>query len=149
MLNRVRAIADFQFGRGAGDQIFPDACEFTLSRTGRIRQILINNLRIATVRAEDGRLTLSFDGAIRLHQCLPPPGYRVVIIDDVAEFISQGKNAFAKHVIAADQGIRADDEVMVVTADDTLIATGTAALSGSEMLVFNYGVAVNVRHGRT
>jgi uncharacterized protein with predicted RNA binding PUA domain len=149
MLNRVRAIADFQFGRGAGDQIFPDACEFTLSRTGRIRQILINNLRIATVRAEDGRLTLSFDGAIRLHRCLPPPGYRVVIIDDVAEFISQGKNAFAKHVIAADQGIRADDEVMVVTADDTLIATGTAALSGSEMLVFNYGVAVNVRHGRT
>jgi uncharacterized protein with predicted RNA binding PUA domain len=148
MLNRVRVIADFQFGGGTGDQIFPDSCEFTLSRTGRIRQILFENLRIATVRAEDGRLTLSFDGATRLHRYLPPPRYRVVILDDVAEFISQGKNAFAKHVVTADPGIRAEDEVMVVTADDTLIATGAAALSGMEMLVFNYGVAVNVRHGR-
>jgi uncharacterized protein with predicted RNA binding PUA domain len=148
MLHRVRVIADFQFGRGAGDRLFPEGSEFTLSRTGRIRQILYENLRIATVRAEDGRLTLSFGGAIRLHRFLPPPGYRVAIIDEVAEFISQGKNVFAKHVIAADPGIRADDEVLVVTADDTLIATGIAALSGMEMLVFNYGVAVNVRHGR-
>jgi archaeosine-15-forming tRNA-guanine transglycosylase len=37
----------------------------------------------------------------------------------------------------------------VVTADDRLVATGSAVLSGMEMLVFNYGVAVTVRHGRS
>jgi len=38
--------------------------------------------------------------------------------------------------------------VLVVTPADDLVATGSAALSGEEMLAFNYGVAVNVRKGR-
>jgi uncharacterized protein with predicted RNA binding PUA domain len=148
MLRRIRVIADYQFGQGAGIGLFPGDCAFILSRTGRIRQILCGRERLATVRAEDGRLTLGCAGASRLHQYLPPPGYRVVIRDDVADFVAQGKNAFAKHVISADPQIRADDEVLVVTEHDRLIATGSAVLSGMEMLVFNYGVAVTVRHGR-
>jgi uncharacterized protein with predicted RNA binding PUA domain len=72
----------------------------------------------------------------------------VVVLDEVAEFISQGKNTFAKHVTAADPAIRAGDEVMVVISDDTLLATGSAVLSGPEMLIFKYGVAVKVRQGR-
>jgi uncharacterized protein with predicted RNA binding PUA domain len=148
MLRRIRVIADYQFGQGAGIGLFPGDCTFILSRTGRIRQILCGRERLATVRAEDGRLTLGCAGASRLHQYLPPPGYRVVIRDDVADFVAQGKNAFAKHVISADPQIRADDEVLVVTEHDRLIATGSAVLSGMEMLVFNYGVAVTVRHGR-
>jgi uncharacterized protein with predicted RNA binding PUA domain len=148
MLRRIRVIADYQFGQGAGIHLFPGDCAFILSRTGRIRQILCGRERLATVRAEDGRLTLGCAGASRLHRYLPPPGYRVVIRDDVADFVAQGKNAFAKHVISADPQIRADDEVLVVTEHDRLIATGSAVLSGMEMLVFNYGVAVTVRHGR-
>lgn len=148
MLQRIRVIADYQFGRGTGSHLFPGDCEFILSRTGRVRQILCGGKRLATVRAGDGRLTLGCEGAYRLHKYLAPPAYRVVIRDDVADFVAQGKNAFARHVISADPGIRADDEVLVVTADDRLIATGSAILSGSEMLVFNYGAAVTVRHGR-
>jgi len=149
MLRRIRVIADYQFGQGAGIRLFPDDCEFILSRTGRVRQILYDGKRLATVRAGDGRLTLGCEGAYRLHQYLPPPAYRVVIREDVADFVAQGKNAFARHVVSADPGIRADDEVLVVTADDRLIATGSAVLSGMEMLVFNYGAAVTVRHGRS
>ncbi len=78
---------------------------------------------------------------------LPVPGYRVVIRDDVAEFVAKGKNAFAKHVTAADPGIRAGDDVLVVAGDDRLIACGAAVVSGAEMLAFNYGVAVRVRQG--
>ncbi len=148
-LSRVRVIADFQFGKGAGEALFPGSCEFTLSRTGRIRQILDAGARIATIRAEDGRLTLGEEGATRLHPALPAPAYRVIIQDDVIEFVRQGKNAFSRHVTGADPGIRADDEVLVVSAGDELVASGTAMLSGKEMLVFNYGVAVKVRHGRS
>lgn len=148
MHRQVRVIADFQFGRGAGKALFPDGCDFVLSRTGRIRQITYAGKRLATVRAADGRLTLGIEGALRFMADIPPPAYRVVVAGDVAEFIGQGKNAFARHVITIDPSIRAGDEVMVVNPDDELLATGEAVLSGREMLVFNYGAAVKVRQGR-
>jgi len=148
MLARVRTIADYQFGTGAGAGLFPEGCEFRLSQTGRVRQVLLNGGRIATVRARDGRLTLSYAGAGRLREAIPPPGYRVSVDPSVSDFIAKGKTAFAKHVVAADPGIRAGDEVLLVTGDDELLATGVAILSGAEMLSFNYGPAVQVRQGR-
>ncbi|MDD1684535.1 MAG: pseudouridine synthase [Methanoregula sp.] len=146
-LRRVQVIADFQFGGNCGTGLFPEGCTFIYSTTGRIRQVLFLGKRLATVRASDGRLTLGIEGAKRLQTLLPPPGYRVVIRDDVAEFVAQGKNTFARHVIAADPAIRAGDEVLVVAGTDILIACGTAVISGEEMLAFNYGAAVKVRQG--
>lgn len=147
LVRRVQTIADYQFGNLVGTDLFPEGCAFILSTTGRIRQILFEGKRLATVRAGDGRLTLGIDGARRLQSILPPPHYRVVIRDDVAEFVSGGKNTFAKHVITADPAIRAGDEVIVVAGNDRLIACGVAVLSGDEMLSFNYGQAVKVRQG--
>jgi uncharacterized protein with predicted RNA binding PUA domain len=147
MLRQVRVIADFQFGRGAGNTIFPAGCDFILSRTGRIRQVTLSGKRLATVRAADGRLTLGIEGAERFRTGLHPPAYRVVVSGEVAEFIGQGKNVFARHVVTADPAIRAGDEVVVVNPSDVLLATGEAVLSGREMLVFNYGAAVKVRQG--
>jgi uncharacterized protein with predicted RNA binding PUA domain len=146
-LRRVQVIADFQFGGKCGTCLFPEGCTFILSTTGRIRQILFLGKRLATVRASDGRLTLGIEGAKRLQAVLPPPGYRVVIRDDVAEFVAQAKNAFAKHVVTVDPAICAGDEVLVVAGNDRLVACGTAVLSGKEMLAFNYGAAVKVRQG--
>jgi len=148
MLARVRVIADYQFGGGAGAGLFPDGCEFRLSQTGRVRQVLLGGERLATVRASDGRLTLSFLGAGRLRDVLPRPSYRVTVDPSVAEFIAKGKTVFAKHVLTADPGIRAGDEVLVILESDELLATGAALLSGAEMLSFNYGPAVKVRQGR-
>jgi len=146
-LRRVQVIADFQFGCGVGTGLFPEGCRFMLSTTGRIRQILFEGTRLATIRASDGRLTLGIEGARRLQALLPAPGYRVVIREDVAEFVAQGKNAFAKHVVGADPAIRAGDDVLVVAGNDRLIACGGAVVAGAEMLAFNYGVAVRVRQG--
>lgn len=147
LIRRVQTIADYQFGGLCGTELFPEGCEFLLSSTGRIRQILYEKKRLATVRAQDGRLTLGIEGARRLQTCLPPPQYRVTVTKEVAEFIAAGKNVFAKHVIAADPEIRCGDEVLVVAGGDRLLACGTAVLSGAEMLAFNYGGAVKVRQG--
>jgi uncharacterized protein with predicted RNA binding PUA domain len=130
-----------------GIGLFPKECTYLFSTTGRIRQILFGGVRLATVRASDGRLTLGIEGAKRLMTILPSPGYRVVIREDVAEFVAQGKNTFAKHVVEADPAIRAGDDVLVVAGNDRLIACGAAVVSGTEMLAFNYGVAVRVRQG--
>ncbi len=145
----MQVIADFQFGSNIGTFLFPENVRFILSNTGRVRQILLEGRRLGTIRASDGRITLGWEGARRLDFVRPRPNYRVTIKDEVAEIIAQGKNAFSRHVVAADPGIRSGDEVLVTDEHDTLIATGSALLSGDEMLSFNYGAAVKVRHGKS
>ncbi len=148
MQRRVRVIADYQFGGGAGAALFPDECSFILSRTGRIRQVMLEGRHLATVRAADGRLTMGFEGASRIHRAIAPPAYRVLVRSDVVSVVAEGKNVFSRHVVSADPIIQAGDEVMVVASNDELLATGIAVLSGHEMLAFNYGLAVKVREGR-
>lgn len=146
-LNRVRIIADYQFGSGAGCALFPDIVEFQMSTTGRVRQILVDGKRIATVRAQDGMLTLGNEGALRLHGFLEFPKKRVVVNSDAVPFVSKGKNAFARHVTDADPEIRAGEEVIVVDEKDSLLATGKAVLCAIEMRAFKKGMAVEVRNG--
>lgn len=146
-LQRVRIIADFQFGWGAGQALFPDDSEFLMSRTHRIRQITFEGKRIATVRAMDGLLTLSIGGGARLCRYFEPPRLRVTVNADAAPFVLKGKTAFAKHVIEADPEIRAMDEVLVVDEEDNLLATGQAVLCAIEMMEFERGAAVVVRQG--
>ncbi len=149
MLRRVRTIADYQFGTGAGGALFPDTVTFSLSRTRRISQVLDAGIRVATLRSYNGLFTLSELGARRLHAHIPPPRLRVIVNSDAAPFVAAGKTAFARHVIAVDPELRANDEVLVVDDNDLLLATGSALLSPAEMLAFARGVAVQVRHGFT
>lgn len=146
-LRRVRIIADYQFGKGTGEALFPENVEFQYSTTGRVRQILLDNSRLATIRAQDGLLTLGIIGAIKLHEFIRYPRLRVVVNSDAAPFVAKGKTAFARHVLAVDPEIRAGHEVLVVDENDALLATGKAVLSALEMLAFKKGTAVDVRTG--
>ncbi len=148
LLRTVRVIADYQFGKGAGKVLFPDTCKFVLSpTTGKIRQVKDKGLRVATLKADTGLFTLSIEGARRLHKAFEYPKLRVVVLNEVADFIARGRNVFAKHVVDVDRSIRANDEVLVVDESDNLLATGKAILSAKEMLEFDRGMAVMVRQG--
>jgi len=147
MLERMRTIADYQFGKGVGAVLFPDSSRFILSRTGRVRQIVDGDKRIATVRANDGFLILSVYGGQKLKEALSYPKKRVMVNDDAAPFVAKGKTAFAKHVIECDPELRALEEIIVVDKDDNLLATGQAMLSAPEMKAFKKGIAVSVRYG--
>ncbi|MGZ5563473.1 MAG: PUA domain-containing protein [Halobacteriota archaeon] len=147
MLRRVRIIADYQFGPGAGNALFSDTVRFSLSRTRRISQVLEGDTRVATLRASDGLFTLSQLGARRLHACFQYPKLRITVNSEAMSFVGAGKTAFAKHVLHVDPDLRAHDEVLLVDENDVLIATGQALLSPSEMIAFNKGVAVKVRQG--
>ena len=146
-LKKVRNIADHQFGKGCGEALFTEGVTFLLSRTNRVRQIMNNGQRIATVRAKDGMLTLSIAGAQVVHNVLPSPSYRVVVCDDAVPFVSKGKTVFAKHIISLDKELRAGEEVLVVDASDKLLATGQLLLSPDEALSIGRGPAVDVRNG--
>ena len=147
MLERVRVIADYQFGKGVGEKLFPDGVRFMLSRTGRIRQVIEGDKRIATIRANDGFLILSAYGGQKLHDVLPFPRRRVIMNDDAAPFVAKGKTAFCKFIVDCDPEIRALEEILLVDKDDHLLATGQALLCAAEMKAFKRGIAVNVRYG--
>ncbi|WP_297504522.1 tRNA guanosine(15) transglycosylase TgtA [Thermococcus sp.] len=144
--NYIMAIAEYQFGEGAGDA-FRDAFVELSRKTGMPRQIKAKGRHLATFRAEDGLLTLGIEGAKRLHKVLPFPRMRVVVNEDAEPFAKRGKNVFAKFVVDADPEIRPYDEVLVVNERDELLATGQTLLNGEELRVFQNGLAVKVRRG--
>jgi uncharacterized protein with predicted RNA binding PUA domain len=148
-LKRIRAIADYQFGFGVGDALFPEDASFERSRrTGKIRFIWIGETLISALRPTDGFLTFTIAGAERLVSRVNSLGCTVIIQDDVAEVIVQGRNVMAKHVVEAGGGIRPGDEVIVLDSKKEVQAVGRALLTGEEMLAFRTGVAVRTRRGR-
>lgn len=147
-LIRARAVADSQFGSGCGKQLFPKGVAAVKSRkTGKVKGIYYRGNLLATLKPSDGYLALSIDGANRIRRALDPPRYRVVVQEDVAEFIRQGRNLFAKHVVSADPEIRPGEEVLITNSQDQLLAVGRAVLNGVEMKRFKIGLAAKVRRG--
>jgi uncharacterized protein with predicted RNA binding PUA domain len=148
-LRRVRGVAEYQFGSGSGAALFLDSVSFEHSkRTGKVRFICLGDVFIASLRPTDGLLTLTIAGAERLVSRVNPLGCTVTVLDGVGEFVSQGRNVFAKHVVNADDGIRPGDEVIVFDSKKGVLAVGRALLTGEEMLAFGVGVAVKTRRGR-
>jgi uncharacterized protein with predicted RNA binding PUA domain len=143
---KLRAVADYLFERGVGAELFPEGIKIVRTK-GRIRQVWLKGEILCSVRASDGFIVLNRKGAEMLHSVLKPSRLRVVVEDDAAPFVSQGKTVFAKHVVAADREIRPAEEILVVDSKDRLLASGRALLSGQEMLAFKVGKAVQVRRG--
>lgn len=147
-IGKVRIIADYQFGKGVGAKLFPENVEIQYSpKTGRIRYINLNGERLATLRPTDGLLSLSIKAAKFMAENLPIAECFVTVRNDVSEFIADGGDVFAAHVVKVDDEIRAKDEVIVLDEDKHVLAVGRALLSSGEMNAFKTGVAVKVRHG--
>lgn len=131
-----------------GAKLFPDDVEILFSkRTGRIRYVYLKSKRLATLRPTDGLLSLSVTGAKRIAENAVSAKCFVTVQNAVSEFIADGGDVFAVHVVKTDQEIRAKDEVIVVDEGGKVLAVGRAVLSGEEMKVFKIGVAVKVRRG--
>ena len=147
-LRRIRSVADYQFGRGIGERLFPENVEIQYSKaTGRIRYVHLDGERLATLRPTDGLLSLSVTAAKVLAENAGSAQCFVTVRNDVSKFVAEGGDVFAAHVVKADEEIHAKDEVIVVNENCEVLAVGRAALSASEMTAFRTGVAVKVRHG--
>jgi predicted RNA-binding protein (TIGR00451 family) len=147
-LQKIRSVADYQFGRGVGSSLFPDEVRLVYSkRTGKIRHIYLGKELLATLRPTTGRFILTIAGAKRMVDVVEPLRLWVRIQDDVEPFIAKGRSVYAKHVVDADSGIRPQEEVIVVNGKNEAVAVGRALLTGKEMLAFRRGVAVRVRRG--
>lgn len=144
----LRRVAAYQFGSGAGAALFPEGESLSVYRStsGRPDQVVADAGRLVTYGV-DGRFRLGMAGGKRLQAGLAAPRHRVVLGDESEPYVREGRNAFAKFVQQADQGIRPGDEVLVVHTDGSLLGVGRAELAGAGMQAFDTGMAVFVRDG--
>ena len=135
-----------QFGKGAGKALLNGELKIIKSKkTGKIRNIFLDNKHILSMRASDGMFSLKMDGAKILHRAFKFPKLRVIVNKDASPFIKEGKSVFAKFVKDSDPGLRPFDECLIISEKDTLLAVGRCLLNREEMLSFDYGVAVKTK----
>ncbi|MFB6089513.1 MAG: archaeosine synthase subunit alpha [Halobellus sp.] len=145
--NTVKAIADYQFGPGAGDDLFADV---DLGITSRYPKLQVRDgdtdaddgndggQQLATMVPQYGVLSLTLDGA-RVWVESDVPTKRV----EIDEFVPHG-SVLAPGVVDADEEIRVGDEVVV--EGPRAFGVGRAQMFGSEMTESTRGEAVQVRH---
>jgi len=145
-LGELRTVADYQFGAGAGEALFPPSESLSVKRTssGRPQQVHADGDRLVSF-GTDGRFTLGIAGGRRLASTLPFPAYRVIVDDESEPFVREGKNVFAKFVRGVGPEIRPGDEVLVVHERGELLAVGRAELGADAIADFETGMAVSVR----
>ena len=147
-IKKIKAIADYQFGQGAGEALFTGNIKIEKSKkTGKIRHIYDGKVLIVNMRASDSYLILSKEGAKRLHKTSPYPQNRVVVNKDSEPFALDGKSVFCKFVVECDENIRAKDEVLIVNEQDQLLGYGKALLGACEIEQFQTGQAIKTRKG--
>ena len=130
----MRAIADYQFGKGAGDILVPE--DAIIKAPYPKHQIYLNKKQIATLVPQHGTLSLTTDGAELL---ISSKNYVVKI----GNFVPKG-SILAPGILEADTSIRPGDEVLV--SGESTIGVGRALMSGREMENSTRGVAVTLRH---
>ena len=148
-LEKLRAIADYQFGYSTGAALFPDETKVEYSKkTGRPRHIFVGDTLLANYRPNDALFTITIAGAERVIEKVKSFDQFVVVIDDVLEFLEQGKNLFSRHVKEVGDGVKPGQETIILDTDGKVAAVGKAILTKDEMSKFKTGVAVKTRRGR-
>ena len=132
----MRAIADFQFGPGAGDEVFGSGAT-TEGRYPKLR-VTEDSEQLAAMVPQYGTLSLTLAGA-RAWRDSDAPTKRVGIDDFVP-----GGSVLAPGVVDADPEIRPGDEVLA--EGPSAVAVGRASCHGAAMVDSSRGVVVDVRH---
>ncbi|MDF1557302.1 MAG: archaeosine synthase subunit alpha [ANME-2 cluster archaeon] len=132
-ITMLQSIADYQFGRGAGDLLVPENA--TIKAPFPKHQIYDGRTPLGTLNASTGALIPTLEGGRRLMEL----GTYQVHIDDFVP----GSNLLAPGVVDADPDIRPSDQVIVV--GKRAIGVGRALMGGDEMIRSSRGVAVDLR----
>jgi predicted RNA-binding protein (TIGR00451 family) len=149
-VRKIKGILDYQFGPDISDILVSenDNIDVRFSKsTGKIKHIYLNRDLLLNFRATNGFFTLSFHSAEKIIEHTAPPRMRVIVLNDISEFIKEGRNVFCKHVTRLDPRLRPMDEVIVVNEADQLLAIGRLMIPVTYALSFIRGIAVNVRKG--
>ncbi len=144
---RLSIILDYVFGNGVSKALPKEGLKLLYSRkSGRVKFVFHGSKLFATMKPS-GDVALSVYGATLL---LKSSAFRkncVVVQDDAAIFVSQGKSAFCKFVKSAGANVLPRSEVAVLDGKGRVVGVGRAIMAGKFMAEFSHGVAVKTRQG--
>ncbi|MFX1537449.1 MAG: DUF5591 domain-containing protein [Promethearchaeota archaeon] len=139
-IQAFRTMADYQFGKGIGEVLFPD--EIIIKGKPEIMQkILLNKIQLATYSRSKGWLNLNLAGAERIAHLEVPK----VIFDDQTII---GGSIFGPGLKSVSSGIQPKDHVIVMSPKEEVIAVGEAVISSLIMKKRQKGVAIKIRQKR-
>lgn len=134
--NTAMGIADYQFGIGAGEELFGGLA--VRGRYPKLRVFDERDEQVAALVPEYGLFALTVVGAERWVESEIP--VHTVEIDD---FVPHG-SVLAPGISSASEGIRVGDEVVI--RGPRAFGVGRAEMMGDEMTMSTRGIAVDVRH---
>ncbi len=149
-IRKIRAISDYQFNPLITDVLFENEDAIIIERsknTQKIRYIYYEDKLLLTLRPTNGFFTLSLFSAQLIIDKIRPPKLRVIVLNEISEFIKKGRNVFCKHVIDIDEDLRPNDEVIIVNENDELLGIGRLKIPVPYVRSFKSGIAINVRKG--
>ena len=150
LIDKILAILSYQFESDIFAEILKPGEDIKIefsNNTGRMRHIFLKGVRILTYKPTVGLFNLSKEGAQILKDKSKPPRFRVTIKTEVAEYVRQGKSAFAKHVLNIDPILRIGSEAIVVDEEDNFVAVGKLIIPSLMYAGCSVGAAVNIRKG--
>jgi len=131
----MRAVADWQFGRGAGDALFDD---FELKGRYPKTKAYVDGEQHAALVPNYGTISFTIEGAKAWVES-DAPTKRV----EIDGFVPRG-SVLAPGVVDADESIRVGDEVVI--EGPKAFAVGRAEMHGAEMVESSRGIACKPRH---
>jgi len=132
----IRAVADYQFGAGAGDELFGNIG--TQGRYPQLRADDADGEQLAALAQQYGVLSLTTAGARRWVDSDVPT--KTV---EIEPFVPHG-SVLAPGIVEASDDIRIGDEVVVT--GEAAFGVGRAQMHGAEMNSSTRGIAVQMRH---
>lgn len=148
-IQMIRELVDGDYGEGAGEALLPEGHIVILSKApalDRMDEVVVDGDIVATVRYDMGvgwKLILRMQGALRIAG-KAKKGW--VICDPGAiKFVQESKNLMAPGVTDVHADIKEGDEVLILSPERQIVATGMARMSGPQMVAESKGVAVKTR----
>lgn len=133
----LKAIADFQFGKGVGKQLFSGNINIFGRKELGLR-VKRNEEHLVTFNPVNGFLTLSLQAANLILDKTPN-----IVVFDGEKII--GSTIFSKGIIEANSEIRSGDEVIVLNSNRQIIGVGTSYLAGDLLVRMKKGKGISIR----
>ena len=135
-LEFFKSMADYQFGKGAREHLFPPESE--IRRKGYVLTAFYNSKQLATLQL--GHLALTVYAASRLAESYN--NYKVYFADSELS----GSALYTPGILRADQQIKPEDDVLVMS-DKTgkFLAIGKSHLTGFELESCSFGLGVSIK----
>ena len=134
-INKLKAIADYWFGKGSGEKLLEGNIKIIYGTTKRQRQVWEGNKRLFSIRAEDFYFILAW-GALKIKDHLKKVYVKVDNLERSA--------IFARDIEKVDETILPGENVLILK-DNKILGVGLAKVSSYEMKTMKFGEVIRIK----